>query len=92
MAKYAGHGFLTTTITHHDDGSHTIKHSHEDGASHKEYAVGDLDGLHDGMEDSLRCPEEIEEELEKRGIDAEALEEAINPGLHEKMADVIKKD
>ena len=88
---HAGHGYHTTTITHHDDGSATIKHDHESG-DHKEYAVGDLDGVHDGMEDNLRCPEEIEQELEKRGINSEALEEAIAPGLHDKMADIMKDE
>jgi len=87
---HAGHGYHRTTVTHHDDGSATIKHEHEDGKSHKEYAVGDLDGVHDGLEDCLRLAEETEAKLKERGINPEALEESIAPGLHEKMADVVK--
>ena len=85
---HAGHGHTSTTITHHADGSATVKHQHEDG-DHKEYAVADLDGVHDGLEDHLRNPEEIEADLKARGIDPEALEEAIEPGLHDRALDSL---
>lgn len=77
---HAGHGYHMTTITHHDDGSATIKHNHESGDD-KEYAVGDLDGVHDGIEDHLR----------ERGIDPEAIEEAIDPGIHARALDALAK-
>jgi hypothetical protein len=85
---HAGHGHTSTMITHHADGSATIKHHHEDGV-HEEYGVADLDGVHDGLEDHLRSPEEIEAHLKARGIDPEALEEAIEPGLHDKALDYL---
>ena len=88
---HAGHGFVHTTIDHHEDGSATVHHEHEDGKSHKTYAVTHLDALHDGLEDHLRTPEEIEKWLTEHGIDPEKLEEAIHPGLHEKMKEVVEK-
>jgi hypothetical protein len=88
---HAGHGHTSTTITHHADGSATIKHQHEDG-DHKEYAVSDLDGIHDGLEDHLRAPEKIEADLKAHGIDSEALEEAIEPGLHDKALDHLAEE
>lgn len=54
--KHAGHGFKHTHIEHHDDGSHTVRHEHEDGISHKSYAAADLDGVHDGLEDHIGAP------------------------------------
>jgi hypothetical protein len=85
------HKFLHTTIEHHDDGSATVHHEHEDGKSHVRHAVADLDAIHDSLEEHLRDPEEIEAEVEKKGIDPEKLEEAISPGIHEKMAEVIEE-
>jgi len=85
---HAGHGHINTTITHHADGSATVKHEHESG-DHKEYAVADLDGVHDGLEDHLRTPDEIGKDIDAHGIDYEALEEAIEPGLHDKALDYL---
>lgn len=79
---HAGHGYIWTDIDHHEDGSATVHHEHEDGKSHKTYAVSDLDGVHDGLEDHLRDPEEIESWLKEHDIDPEKLEELIHPGLH----------
>lgn len=53
--KHGGHGYKHTHIEHHDDGSHTVHHEHEDG-KHKKYAVGDLDQVHDGLQDHLGTP------------------------------------
>ncbi|VVB52841.1 Uncharacterised protein [uncultured archaeon] len=53
MKKHAGHGYKHTHIEHHADGSHTMHHEHEDGKSHKKYAVQSLDHVHDGMQDHL---------------------------------------
>lgn len=50
---HAGHGYKRTTVDHHDDGSHTVRHEHEDGVSHMSYAKADLDQLHDGLQDHL---------------------------------------
>ena len=84
------HKYLSTEIEHHDDGSATIHHEHEDGKSHSRHSVADLDGIHDSLEDHLRDPEEIEDAIEKKGIDPEKLEEAISPGIHEKMEEIIE--
>jgi hypothetical protein len=81
-------GFRATTITHHDDGSATIRHDHHDG-SYKEYAVANLEDMHHGIESHLRSPHEIEEFLKAHGIDPEKLEELIEPGLHDKALDYI---
>jgi hypothetical protein len=62
--KHAGHGYKHTHITHHDDGSHTMHHEHEDGMSHKDYAVASLDHAHDGLQDHLGMPNPGEEEAE----------------------------
>ena len=85
---HAGHGHTSTMITHHADGSATVKHEHE-GGDHKEYAVSDLDGVHDGLEDHLRTPDEIGKDIDAHGIDYEALEEAIEPGIHDKALDYL---
>lgn len=50
------HKFTHTTITHHDDGSHTIKHHHADGVSHKEYGRHDHDGMMDGLMEHTSAP------------------------------------
>jgi hypothetical protein len=83
------HKFVHTTIEHHDDGSATIHHEHEDGKSHVKHAVADLDEIHDSLEEHLRDPEEIEKEVKDRGVDPEALEEVIEPGLHDKALDYL---
>ena len=54
--KHAGHGYKRTHIEHHDDGSHTVEHEHEDGKSHKKYAVASLDHVHDGLQDHMGVP------------------------------------
>lgn len=61
---HAGHGYTDTHIRHHADGSHTMKHMHEDGTSHKEYAVAGLDNVHDGLQDNLGQPNEGEQQAE----------------------------
>lgn len=73
---HAGHGFHSTHIELHDDGSATIHHVHEKGPEHdKKYAAADLDGVHDGLEDHLRMPEAEEEKLE----------EQVHPGIHKEI-------
>jgi hypothetical protein len=59
--KHAGHGYKHTHITHHDDGSHSIHHEHEDG-KHKDYAVADHDAMMDGMMDHTSQPNPGEQE------------------------------
>jgi hypothetical protein len=85
---HAGHGYKHTHIEHHDDGSHTIHHEHEDGKSHKRYAVADLDAVHDGLEDHLGEPNAGEDEdIEgKKYADEEAMEEKLHPGIHAEVA------
>ena len=55
------HGFHTSHVTHHSDNSHTIHHMHSEG-SHKDvkHAVGNLDALHDSLEDHIGAPNEQE--------------------------------
>ncbi len=55
MAKK--HGFHTTHIEHHKDGSATVHHKHMDGA-HKDvkHAVQSLDHIHDSLQDHLGEP------------------------------------
>jgi hypothetical protein len=85
------HKFLRTTIEHHADGSATVHHEHQDGEGHHvKHAVLDLDGIHDSLEDHLRDPEEVEAYPKEHGIDPEKLEEAIHPGLHEEMEEVVE--
>jgi hypothetical protein len=53
MAK-KGHSYSQTTVHHHKDGSHTMKHHHEaDAAKDMEYAVPDHDSMMDGMQSNL---------------------------------------
>jgi hypothetical protein len=79
-AKHAGHGFTHTHIDLHDDGSATVHHVHEDGPEHdKEYAVADLDGVHDGFEKHLGHTQE------------EALEEKVHPGIHDEIHKIAEK-
>lgn len=43
-----------TTIQHHNDGTHTVTHTNEDGSTHPNSgAASDLDGVHDRLEDNL---------------------------------------
>jgi hypothetical protein len=55
--KHAGHGFKHTHMEHHEDGSMTVHHQHEDGPEHDvKHAVSNLDGAHDSMQDNLGQP------------------------------------
>jgi hypothetical protein len=101
---HAGHGFHSTHIELHDDGSATIHHQHSEG-SHKDkkYAAADLDGVHDGLEDHLRIPEDQEEKIEEKihpGIHQEALkktgneeelEDQVHPGIHKEVTEKAKE-
>ena len=63
MAKKK-HPYKHSHISHHADGSATVKHEHEDGVSHSEHAVENLDGVHDSLESHLGEPNEGEGETE----------------------------
>jgi hypothetical protein len=86
------HKFLNTHIEHHDDGSATVHHEHEDGKSHVKHAVADLDAVHDSLEEHLRDPHEIEKEVDERGVDHEKLEELLEPGVHDKALDELAEE
>jgi predicted secreted protein len=59
---HAGHGYKSTHIELHEDGSATIHHVHEHGPhKDKKYAVADLDHVHDGLEEHLGMPNDGEE-------------------------------
>lgn len=75
------HKFVSTEIEHHDDGSATVHHMHEDPTKCVRHAVADLDAIHDSLEDYLREHEEHEEEEERE----EKLEEEVHPGIHEEI-------
>lgn len=45
-----------THIEHHDDGSHTVRHTPADGGADTSYAAQDLDGVHDGLEHHVGEP------------------------------------
>ena len=47
------HGFHSTTVKHHKDGSHTVHHHHEDPAKDIEHVVADHDGMMDSMQQHL---------------------------------------
>lgn len=80
--KKKGHKFHHTRIEHHKDDSHTIHHQHEEGP-HKDvkHAVGDIDGLHDSIEENLGTPNEGEAQADAgdHGIPAEHAEPADIP-------------
>lgn len=67
-AKHAGHGYSRTETEHHADGSMTMKHTvhpdHRHEMKDQSYAVSDLDGMHDGIEDHIGSPNEGEGEGE----------------------------
>jgi len=83
--KMKKHGFHSTHIELHDDGSATIHHKHQDPAKDVKHAAADLDGIHDSLQEHLN-PEEAEAEVSKKGLDSEAMEEAVSPGIHKKIA------
>jgi hypothetical protein len=87
---HAGHGYLRTIIDHHGDLSHTVRHEHEDGKSHKSYAVADLDAVHDGLEDHLgEANGGEDEDIDgKKYANEEATEEKLHPGLHAQIEKV----
>jgi hypothetical protein len=72
--KHAGHGFKSTHIESHNDGSHTVHHMHEDGPEHDvKHAAANLDAVHDSMQDHLGTPNpgEAEADAGQSGIPAE---------------------
>jgi len=88
-AKHAGHGFKSTHIELHHDGSATIHHQHEDGPEHDvKHAAASLDHIHDSLQDHLGTPNPGEDQDAEGNEYAkhEALEEKIAPGIHSKMA------
>ncbi len=77
------HKFSHTEVEYMDDGSGTAHHVHEsDPTKDVKHAFGDLDGLHDSIQEHLNP------EME------ESLEEKIHPGIHDEvmqLADEGKK-
>jgi hypothetical protein len=53
-----------THIEHHDDGSHTVRHTPVDGGQEVSYSKPDLDGVHDGLEEHIGDPNADEEQAE----------------------------
>ena len=80
------HHFKETEIEHFDDGTGTVHHIHEkDPSRDVKHAFGDLDELHDSLQEHLN-PEEAEKSVEAKGLDPETLEEVVHPGIHSEVA------
>jgi hypothetical protein len=54
-----------TNIEHHDDGSHTVRHTPVGGGEETSYAAPDLDAVHDGLEQHVGNPNDGEESQEQ---------------------------
>lgn len=76
LKHHKTNGYHTTTMRHHEDGSHTIRHEHEDGISHKEYAASDHDGAMDGLMQHTSQPDEEEAAADGGNHGVEAAEAA----------------
>ncbi len=90
------HPYSHTVIEHLKDGSHIVHHIHSQhgyvhGTPERDGdvrgAAHDHDGMVDHIMDNTSEPNEGEDHDEKN----EKLEEAIAPGLHEKMAQLQGK-
>lgn len=74
------HRFSHTHIELHDDGSATIHHQHEsDSTKDVKHAAGDLDGIHDSLQEHLNPDKE------------EKLEEQVHPGIHSEIMKLAGK-
>jgi len=49
-----------THIEHHNDGSHTVRHTPMGGGEEMSYSKPDLDGVHDGLEEHVGDPNAAE--------------------------------
>jgi hypothetical protein len=85
------HKYHTTTIDHHDDGSHTIHHEHHNPEEDCKYAVEDLDSMHDGLEHHLGEPNDGEEVEDHSHISHSEFLEEIEHLVH-MMAEAEKKE
>ena len=45
-----------THIEHHDDGSHTVRHTPQGGGEETSYTAPDFDAVHDGLEQHVGSP------------------------------------
>ena len=45
-----------THIEHHDNGTHTVRHTPAAGGPEVSYAANDMDGVHDGLEEHVGEP------------------------------------
>jgi hypothetical protein len=45
-----------THIEHHDNGTHTVRHTPEGGGPETSYAAKDMDEVHDGLEEHVGDP------------------------------------
>lgn len=56
--KHAGHGIHETRIKHHHDGTHTMSSHDQHGIMHpdSETSKGDLDQVHDHLENTIGTP------------------------------------
>lgn len=96
------HGFLSTDVEHHEDGSMTVRHTHQVPEKSVSHAAADLDGLHDSLQDHLN-DEQAEEmihpgihsQMDKAGItdedERQRAEELLHPGIN-KLADKVAEE
>lgn len=55
------HGFKSTHIDWHHDGSATVHHQHEEPSKDVKHAVTDMDDVHDSLEQNIGAPNGDEE-------------------------------
>jgi hypothetical protein len=69
-----------THIEHHDDGSHTVRHTPMEGGDEISYSRPDLAGVKDGLDEHIGDPNAGEEQAEPaQEAAAEPAGEAIAP-------------
>jgi hypothetical protein len=74
------HGFHSTHIELHKDGSATVHHMHEDPTKDVKHAASDLDEVHDSFQTHLNPQKEQE------------LEEQVHPGIHHEIETLAAKE
>jgi len=96
------HGFMSTDIEHHGDGSMTVRHTHKEPEKSIAHAAADLDGLHDSIQDHLN-PEQAEEmihpgihsQMDEAGIEdqdeRQRAEDLIHPGINKLAAKIAEE-
>ena len=74
-----------THIEHHDDGSHTVRHTPQGGGEEISYAAPDMDAVHDGLEQHVGEPngdegQEAQAQPDQGGPEAAPQQQQPTPG------------